>query len=173
MPPSATAQAQIDRANKVLNEGSKVTPGCTTCRSLARPCIIYPPGEGKLNKCYQCTLSKQSCSIDRKANSTEYSKQTFDRAESDRAESNSDRAESNSDRAESDSDRADYSEGSPKEADRSLDMLEIARSVIANPDRSTLTPYQAHMKLEQAIAQITNILDSLKEVRDALGHYSV
>jgi len=53
-----------DRAHYVRDHGHTACPGCITCKSLGRDCIILPSSDArKLNKCSHCTLSKQKCSM--------------------------------------------------------------------------------------------------------------
>ncbi len=74
--PSQVAQGQIDRAHYVRDHGHTACPGCITCKSLGRDCMILPSSDArKLNKCFQCTLSKQKCSIDRALNKDEFDEQ--------------------------------------------------------------------------------------------------
>jgi len=74
--PSQVTQGQIDRAHYIRDHGHTACPGCITCKSLGRDCIILPSSDArKLNKCFQCTLSKQKCSIDRALNKDEFDEQ--------------------------------------------------------------------------------------------------
>jgi len=76
--PSEIAQAQIDRAHYVLDNGHTARSGCTACIALDRECIVLPTSDArKLNKCFQCTLSKQKCSIDRILAKDEFEDQTL------------------------------------------------------------------------------------------------
>ena len=76
--PSEIAQVQIDRAHYVRDNGHTARPGCTTCIALDRECIVLPTSDArKLNKCFQCTLSKQKCSIDRILAKDDFEDQTL------------------------------------------------------------------------------------------------
>ncbi len=74
--PSQVAQGQIERADYVRDHGHTARPGCIACKLLDHECIILPSSVArKLNKCFQCTLFKQKCSIDRALNKDEFDEQ--------------------------------------------------------------------------------------------------
>lgn len=73
--PTEIAQAQIHRAHYVRDHGHTARPGCSTCIALVCPCILPASDARKLHKCFQCTLSRQKCSIDRLLNKENYEDQ--------------------------------------------------------------------------------------------------